>query len=285
MATVAVLYASVRRTVGSGRSRLADSTLATGHLAGLVAGAVLALTPVAVLMFRFNTPDALLVFLLTADRLLHPAGQLEEASGKWLVGAGVLVGLAFLTKMLAGLRGAPGAGDRLSGRGVDLHWVGGSGTSWRPLIAMIISLGWWVALVELVPESWRPYVGGSDDNSVLGLIFGDHGLDRMLGPRRLRAEMEPPRLADSADPVARHLCLDHSPEGSADRRRPRRDLVWGGTLVVTGLSFLLMAGASDDGYDAGCPGAVDRCPGGDRRAGVAGSVAAPRWRGSGSPRP
>src|SRR5665811_1218037 len=51
VATVAVLYATVRRWFTPA--------------AGLLAGAVLALTPVAVLMFRFNNPDALLVLLLT----------------------------------------------------------------------------------------------------------------------------------------------------------------------------------------------------------------------------
>src|SRR4051812_37969717 len=51
VASVALLHATVRRTTGSA-------------VAGLVAGAVLALTPVAVLMFRFNNPDALLVLLL-----------------------------------------------------------------------------------------------------------------------------------------------------------------------------------------------------------------------------
>jgi 4-amino-4-deoxy-L-arabinose transferase-like glycosyltransferase len=83
--TVAVLYASVRRT--------------SGHLAGLIAGALLALTPVAVLMFRFNNPDALLVFLLTAAAYCTLCAT-EESSGRWLAGAGVLIGLAFLTKML-----------------------------------------------------------------------------------------------------------------------------------------------------------------------------------------
>ena len=46
----ACLYAAVRRVSGPG--------------AGLIAGAVLALTPVAALMFRYNNPDALLVLLL-----------------------------------------------------------------------------------------------------------------------------------------------------------------------------------------------------------------------------
>ena len=50
VAGVGVLYATVRKNFGV--------------QAGLIAGAVLALTPVAVLMFRFNNPDALLTFLM-----------------------------------------------------------------------------------------------------------------------------------------------------------------------------------------------------------------------------
>src|SRR3954452_10606756 len=53
VATVYLLFRIVRRSTGS-------------HAAGLLAGAVMALTPVAVLMFRFNNPDALLVLLLVA---------------------------------------------------------------------------------------------------------------------------------------------------------------------------------------------------------------------------
>src|SRR5450631_1638233 len=45
VAAVGVLYLAVRRWFGAG--------------AGLIAGAVLALTPAAALMFRFNNPDAL----------------------------------------------------------------------------------------------------------------------------------------------------------------------------------------------------------------------------------
>jgi 4-amino-4-deoxy-L-arabinose transferase-like glycosyltransferase len=52
VASVALLHATVRRCAGP--------------VAGLVAGAVLALTPAAVLMFRFDNPDALLVLLLVA---------------------------------------------------------------------------------------------------------------------------------------------------------------------------------------------------------------------------
>src|SRR5215510_11730716 len=52
VASIGVLYLTVKRWFGAG--------------AGLLAGAVMALTPVAVLMFRFNNPDALLVLVLVA---------------------------------------------------------------------------------------------------------------------------------------------------------------------------------------------------------------------------
>src|SRR5260221_7959808 len=80
--TVGVVYASVKRVVGPG--------------AGLLAGAVVALTPVAALMFRFNNPDALLTFLLTLAVYAVLRAQ-ENGSTRWLVGAGVCIGFAFLT--------------------------------------------------------------------------------------------------------------------------------------------------------------------------------------------
>ena len=67
--------------------------------AGLLAGAVLALTPVATLMFRFNNPDALLVLLL-ALAAWAVTRALEHAGTRWLTLAAAFVGFAFITKML-----------------------------------------------------------------------------------------------------------------------------------------------------------------------------------------
>src|SRR3954471_17295794 len=83
-----LLHATVRRTTGSA-------------VAAVVAGAVMALTPVAVLMFRFNNPDAMLCLLLVAAA--HATLRATETGAKaarWLALAGALVGLAFLAKML-----------------------------------------------------------------------------------------------------------------------------------------------------------------------------------------
>ncbi|MEV6331501.1 glycosyltransferase family 39 protein [Streptomyces sp. NPDC051909] len=165
--TVAVLYAAVRRRFGAG--------------AGLIAGAVLALTPVAALMFRFNNPDALLALLMTvAVYCVLRALELDEGAGRWLVWAGVALGFAFLAKTLQAFLILPalalvyvvcapgGLGRRLGRLG-----LGG--------LALLVSAGWWVALVELWPKSSRPYVGGSQNNSFLELTFGYNGLGRING--------------------------------------------------------------------------------------------------------
>ncbi|MER6094712.1 glycosyltransferase family 39 protein [Streptomyces sp. NPDC001728] len=165
--TVAVLYAAVRRRFGAG--------------AGLLAGVVLALTPVAALMFRFNNPDALLALLMTvAVYCVLRALERDRGAAKWLVWAGVAFGFAFLAKTLQAflilpplalvyLVRAPGGFGRRLGRLA----LGG--------LAMLVSAGWWVALVELWPASSRPYVGGSQNNSFLELTFGYNGLGRING--------------------------------------------------------------------------------------------------------
>src|SRR5512135_463398 len=70
VATVGLLYATVRRRFSAP--------------AALLAGAVLTLTPVATLMFRFNNPDALLVLLLVAAAYAV-VRALEQASTRWLL--------------------------------------------------------------------------------------------------------------------------------------------------------------------------------------------------------
>ncbi|HET7902798.1 MAG TPA: glycosyltransferase family 39 protein [Candidatus Nanopelagicales bacterium] len=165
VASVGFLYLAVRRVAGAS--------------AGLVAGAVLALTPVATLMFRFNNPDALLVLLLTAAAYATVRAT-DSASRKWIVITGVLVGFAFLTKSLQAFLPLPAfalvylvaAPTSLRRRLVDLVLAG---------VAMVASFGWWIALVELWPASSRPYIGGSQTNSVIELILGYNGLGRITG--------------------------------------------------------------------------------------------------------
>ncbi|MDT0262155.1 glycosyltransferase family 39 protein [Jatrophihabitans sp. DSM 44399] len=92
VAAVGMLYLAVRRT--------------SGAAAGILAGAVLAVTPVAALMFRFNNPDSLLLLLMIAGGY-GVIRALETASTKWLILVGVLTGFGFLTKMLQALLVVP----------------------------------------------------------------------------------------------------------------------------------------------------------------------------------
>ncbi|MGW4999175.1 ArnT family glycosyltransferase [Streptomyces hydrogenans] len=165
--TVAVLYAAVRRRFGAG--------------AGLIAGTVLALTPVAALMFRFNNPDALLALLMTVA-VYGVLRALERAEGavKWLVLAGVAFGFAFLTKTLQAFLILPPLAlvYAVCAPARPLRRLGQLGLAG---LALIVSGGWWVALVELWPAASRPYIGGSQNNSFLELTFGYNGLGRING--------------------------------------------------------------------------------------------------------
>lgn len=173
VATVGVLYTSVRRTAIDRLGRAAASG------AGLTAGAVLALTPAAALMFRFNNPDALLVLLMTGATALT-LRAVRTGRARWVVVAGVLVGLGFLTKQLQVFLILPAL--------VAMYAVCAPHGWWariRHLLgaaaAIVVSAGWWVAAVQLTPASDRPYIGGSQHNSIVELTFGYNGFGRLTG--------------------------------------------------------------------------------------------------------
>jgi 4-amino-4-deoxy-L-arabinose transferase-like glycosyltransferase len=245
VATVGVVYLSVRRVVGPG--------------AGLLAGAVMALTPVAVLMFRFDNPDALLV-LLMALAAYATVRALEAASLRWMLGVGVLIGVAFLTKTLQAMLVVPGfalvylvaAPTSLGRRFRHVLAAGG---------ALLVSAGWWVAIVELVPASARPYIGGSQTNSVWELIWGYNGLGRLTGDEtgsvgggggnwgatgisRLFGSEIGGQVAWLLPAALALLVAGLVALGRAPRTDLRRGalLTWGSWLVVTGLTFSFMAG-------------------------------------------
>jgi 4-amino-4-deoxy-L-arabinose transferase-like glycosyltransferase len=162
---VALLWATVRRVAGPA--------------AGLLAGAVLALTPVAVLMFRFNNPDALLVLLMVAAAWATTRA-VEKASLRWLLLAGAFLGFGFLAKMLQAFLVVPGlalaylwAAPTTLPRRIG-HLLGAG-------VAMVASAGWWLLAVALWPADARPYIGGSTDNSPLELALGYNGLGRIVG--------------------------------------------------------------------------------------------------------
>jgi 4-amino-4-deoxy-L-arabinose transferase-like glycosyltransferase len=165
VAAVWLLYATVKRWFGAA--------------SGLAAGAILAMTPVAALMFRFNNPDALLVALLVASAYCITRA-LERGASRWVLAAGALIGFAFLAKMGQALLVVPGfALAYLIAAPVSLRrrlaqLLGG-------LAALVLSCGWWVAIVALLPASSRPFIDGSPDNNIFNLIFGYNGFSRIFG--------------------------------------------------------------------------------------------------------
>jgi 4-amino-4-deoxy-L-arabinose transferase-like glycosyltransferase len=165
VATVGLVYLTVRRWFSA--------------QAALLGGAVVALTPVAAMMFRFNNPDALLALLLTGAMYALVRG-LEAAQTKWLVLAGTLVGFGFITKMMQAFLILPALGI--------VYLIAAPTGFWRRVwqvivlgLTTLVAAGWWVAAVALTPAADRPYVGGSQNNSILNLIFGYNGFGRLSG--------------------------------------------------------------------------------------------------------
>jgi 4-amino-4-deoxy-L-arabinose transferase-like glycosyltransferase len=250
VATVGIIYTTVKRNFGAA--------------AGLIGGAVMALTPVAVLMFRFNNPDALLV-LLMALGAWATMKSIEQGSAKWFAFVGVLIGLGFLTKALQVLLVVPAFG---------LAYVLFANTTLRRRItgaligvgAMVLSAGWWVAIVELIPASMRPYIGGSQDNSFLSVTFGYNGLGRISGDETGSVgggngwgipgltRMFSSTIGGQISWLIPSALILLAVGLVLRARMPRTDLrraayvVWGGWLLVTGLTFSLMAGIFHEYY-------------------------------------
>ncbi len=241
VASVGLLYTTVKRI--------------SGPAAGLLAGVALALTPVAALMFRFNNPDALMVLGLIAGAWAITRA-IADGRTKWLLWCGAFVGIAFLAKMMQAFLVVPGFGlaylmagpPRLAKRLWQLL---------AALGAMVVAGGWWVAVAMLWPTASRPFIGGSQSNSVLDLLFGYNGFGRLTGDEvgsvGWNDQSSATKLIDTEIggqiawllPAALLALLAGL---IITARRPRTDqvraslIVWGGWLVVTGVTFSAMQG-------------------------------------------
>jgi 4-amino-4-deoxy-L-arabinose transferase-like glycosyltransferase len=165
IATVVLVYDLVRRRFG--------------RLGGFVAGLALATTPIVVAMSRHNNPDALLTLCCVAAVWFAVRG-FEDGRTRWLVAAGIAVGLGFETKMLVALVVVPAIA-------LAWLWVAPRGrlAAVRQLLAggaaMLAVGAAWPLLVALTPATQRPWISGTSDNSILSLIFGYNGLGRVTG--------------------------------------------------------------------------------------------------------
>ncbi|MGO8863737.1 MAG: glycosyltransferase family 39 protein [Acidimicrobiales bacterium] len=234
---VALLYGAVRRV--------------TNHTVGLMAGGVLAATPVAALMFRFDNPDALLVLLLVAAAYCMTRA-IEKAGTRWLVAVGALLGFAFLTKMMQAFTVVPA---------FSLAYLIAAPTTLRrrvgqllaALAALVVAGGWWVAIVALTPAADRPFIDGSPDNSIVNLIFDYNGFGRLTGSGtgggsnfsgtagifRLFNDL----MGGQASWLLPAALIAVATVLVARRHAPRTDrvraaaVIWGGWLLVTGAVF------------------------------------------------
>ncbi|PPJ13919.1 glycosyl transferase [Nocardia nova] len=280
VASVGLLYGAVRRW--------------SGPAAGLIAGAALASTPVAALMFRFDNPDALLVLLLVASAYCTVRAT-EKGSGRWLAAAGVAVGFGFLTKMMQAFLVLPALGlvflvaAPIALRARILKLLGA-------VVALVISGGWFVALVSLWPADSRPYIGGSTDNSLLELALGYNGLGRVMGGEGNGGGGGGPggggntgfggstgitRLFGDSMGAEVSWLLPAALIGLVaglwfTRRTPRTGriraslLLWGGWLLVTGVVFSFMQGTIHPYYTVALAPAI---------AALVGIAVVELWRG------
>jgi len=162
---VAVLWCTVHRRFGT--------------VAATIAGLVLALSPISVAVNRLNLPEPFMIlFLVSAAWAVLRSFDSRRGLG-WVALAGVFLGLAFNTKMLAAFIPLPAIGAALL--------VGTAG--WRSKLVrgcvlavttLVVSLSW-MLVVDLTPSQSRPYVGGSTNNTVRDLVFGYNGFGRVTG--------------------------------------------------------------------------------------------------------
>ncbi len=281
VASVAILYLAVRRW--------------SGPRAGLLAGLALATTPIAALMFRFDNPDALLVLLMTAAAYAIVRAT-QAVSMRWVALAGVLIGFAFLTKMLQGLIILPAL--------AAVYLVAADTTLWRRIrhvlvggVGVVVGAGWWIVAVLLTPAADRPYIGGTNHNSILELTFGYNGIGRLTGADNNGAvggntgggfssgttgflRLFGSDMGTQISWLLPAALISIVAGGWLTRNRPRTDgvraavILWGGWLLVNGLVLLLRqrhhppllhggAGAADRGADRdrGDPALADAAPG------------------------
>src|SRR4051812_45437331 len=165
VATVALVYDLTRRPFG--------------RVAGFTAGLALVLAPIAVAISRHNNPDALLVLCCTAA-LWCVVRAFADGRTRWLVLAGVVVGLGFEAKMAAALLVVPAIA-------VAWLWVAPRGR--RAAVGQLLAGGAamtvvglaWPLVMWVTPAADRPWVSGTSDNSIWSLILGYNGLGRLFG--------------------------------------------------------------------------------------------------------
>ena len=249
--TVLVLYRAVARLAGPA--------------AGLIAALVLAVSPATVALDRENISDSLMILLLVlaadavsgaiAKQPAGDAGRDARTLGR-LILAGVWVGLAFQAKEIEAWMVLPALGLAYLLSGPGPVWRRAGQVAVAGVVVALVSVSWMTA-VSAVPAADRPYVDGSQGNSVFEQVFSYNGFGRFgdKTPLQVRAAQLDPGAALPVPPRAANRLLNGSlgldtgwlvpaaavvaAWGIASRRRqPRGDplracfILWGGWLVI-----------------------------------------------------
>ncbi|EDK33400.1 glycosyltransferase family 39 protein [Clostridium kluyveri] len=150
---------------------------AFGSMAGLISALCLAVTPVFVAASRNNTIDNVLVMvLLFACLALSIAAEKEKF--KYLIISMALVGVGFNVKMLQAYMVVPALyityllATNVSVKKRIIHLV----VSTFVLVAVSLS---WALVVDSISAANRPYVDSSTNNTVMELIVGHNGTERL----------------------------------------------------------------------------------------------------------
>ena len=155
-----------------------------GPTAATVASVVLALTPIAVVVNRLNAPETFYILALVGAAVCTLRSLEANHWWTWTTAAGVLVGIAFNTKMLVGW--VPGPALALA---IVVGVEGPLKSAWRQwlprmvvlsAVTLVVSASW-MLIVDAWPSSDRPYIGGSNNDTVRDLVLGYNGLDRVQG--------------------------------------------------------------------------------------------------------
>ncbi|RME75968.1 MAG: hypothetical protein D6784_06835 [Chloroflexi bacterium] len=201
--SIPLLYSLVRRHFGTG--------------AGLLAALVLATTPVTIAAERNNTIDGQLVFvLLLAVWAFIKAVQ--DGRFRYLLWGTFLVGVGFNIKMMQAFLPLPAL--------YTFYFLGARHRWWTRMLhltaatvlLLLVSFSWAI-MVDLTPAENRPFIGSSTNNTVMELIVGHNGFNRLWGggARGRGGAGSPPPPPPAADRDAPPNQSSFSPPGNGQQ--------------------------------------------------------------------
>jgi 4-amino-4-deoxy-L-arabinose transferase-like glycosyltransferase len=201
IASIPLLYYLVKKCLGTGP--------------GVVAAAVMAFMPVVVATNRNNTMDSMLVLILLLAAWAFIVA-IERGKLRYLLIGSFIVGLGFNVKMLQAFLPLPAfyALYFFASRENWIRKMGHLGSA--TFVLVVVSLSWAI-LVDSTAAEMRPYVGSSTDNTVMDLIFGHNGLNRLFGGGKKDNGPNEFQVADDvqSSPHQLHIPLDAGRQSNA----------------------------------------------------------------------